>query len=190
MKRWIHLIFTVMMAAELLVIMATMGHGQSEAEAGGDLLVQQIKDTTKSVRLLNGKPLKVWASDGNLYEGNLTKVTDTSFALGKIEIPFSRTVKVATVRGGGGKQAGISTLIVGTVGTLIGFILGIIGGLTLNNAPTCNQAFGGFLLLLLGIAVGIAGIVILIIGIVAYAIGTSVGRSFKFPGKWRLRKAG
>lgn len=190
MKKWIHLIFSAMMAMELLLVAVTLGHGQSEPEAGGDLLVQQVQDSSKSVKIPNGKPLKVWATDGNLYEGNLTRVTDTSLALGNIEIPFSRTVKVATVRGEGGKNAGLVTLIVGIVGTLIGFILGVIGGLLAATAPSCNQALGGFLLLILGIAVGLAGIVILIIGIVAYAVGSSVGRSFSFPGKWRLRRAG
>lgn len=144
----------------------------------------------RTIKIENGKTLKAWATDGNIYEGKLTRVTDSSFLLNKVEIPFSKTKRIKTADGDGSKIAGVAGLVLGAVGTLIGFLLGLLGGYAISTAPSnangCGQAFAGVLVLVLGIAIGIVGIIFLIVGIVAFAIGKAVARKFDFPGKWKL----
>lgn len=191
MKRWIKLILSVMWIGSLLLAAVSLGHGQSEPEAGGDLVLQQVEKSDKTIKIENGKTLKAWATDGNIYEGKLTRVTDSSFLLNKVEIPFSKTTKIKTADGSGSKIAGVAGLIMGIVGTVIGFLLGLLGVYAMDTAPSnangCGQVFLGAMVLVLGIAVGILGIIFLIVGVIAFAIGKAVARSFSFPGKWKLK---
>lgn len=192
MKQWIRISLSVMWIGSLLLSAATFGHGQSEPEAGGDLILQQVEKSNRSVKIENGKTLKAWATDGNIYEGKLTSVTDSSFLLNKVEIPFSKTTRIKTADSSGSKIAGLAGLIMGIVGTVIGFLLGLLGVYAMDTAPSnangCGQVFVGAMVLVLGIAIGIVGIIFLIVGIVAFAIGTAVARTYNFPGKWKLKE--
>ncbi len=174
-----------------LAASANVGNSQSEGEGSQALYIQHQVDSERIVKIDSGRKLKVWTQDGQLHAGKLTKVSDSSFFLGPDEIRYSQADKVKLDKGEGGRIGGLTALLLGLFGTVIGLAFVLLGfyaanSATPNTANGCGQAMGGLLLVILGIMIGAVGIIFAIIGIVAYAIGTAVARNFKLDGKWRI----
>jgi hypothetical protein len=178
----------------LLLVFAPMGHGQSEAEAGG-LLMENRQEPEKSVVIGKGYELRVTTYENGLYytvyKGRLTAVTDSSLMLDGLELPFSKIQRVAITKGTtkgsvlGGK-IGITT---GLIGILVSFILGLLSVVFLAESGGCGQVFAALLLLLLAFLLGITAVVLVLIGLIFYAAGNQVGRAFRMDGrKWKIRK--
>lgn len=194
MKTLVRLTTALIFGLALILIPATLGHGQSEGEAAGGLIVVHAEDSSKSVTIKNGSVLKVWTTDGKKRKGRLKNASDSSFTVGTEAIPFSKTEKITLHKGEGSRIGGVVGIVLGAIGFFIGFVVGLIGELFIQNADTsadgCAEAFLGIFLLILGITIGTVGLAFLIIGLIAYAVGKAIGRSFRFDGKWRLRRKG
>ncbi len=174
-----------------LAASANVGNSQSEGEGSQALYMQHQSDSERVVKIDSGRKLKVWTQDGQLHAGKLTQVSDSSFFLGKEEISYSKTKKVKLDKGEGGRIGGLTGLLLGAFGIVIGLAFSLLGlyaanSATQNTSNGCAQAMGGFFLLILGILIGAVGIIFAIIGIIAYTIGTAVARNFKLDGKWRI----
>jgi hypothetical protein len=174
-----------------LAASANVGSSQSEGEGSQALYMQHQSDSERVVKIDSGRKLKVWTQDGQLHAGKLTQVSDSSFFLGPDEIQNSEAQKVKLDKGEGGRIGGLTGLLLGAFGLVIGLAFGLLGyyaavSATPNTSNGCGQAMGGLLLIILGIMIGAVGLVFAIIGIVAYAIGTAVARNFKLEGKWRI----
>jgi hypothetical protein len=188
MRRIATLIFVLVM----LLIPASLSHGQSEGEAV--LLMEHQEDLSKSIPIRDGTQLKVETMDGYKHKGILNGATDSSLVIGSMEIPFSRTSKITVDKEGkGGRIGGLVGVIIGTLCALMGLLFGLLGSLMINNdsggAEGCAEAFFGAFVLVLGIALGVVGLIFFLVGIIAYAAGKAAGRSFRFDkGKWKVKK--
>jgi hypothetical protein len=190
------LIFTWRVWAILVFIAlpVSISHGQSEAEAGDGLMMVHQTDSSKSVVINRGVQIKVWSSDGSSRKGELTSVQDSSLTIGLETVQFSKATKVKYVKGQGSRLGGVLGLVLGIFTGLMGLLFGLLGNMLIQNADGsaqgCGEAVMGVLLLVLGIAIGITGAIFIIVGIVAYAVGKAVGRSFDLRGKWKMRRWG
>jgi hypothetical protein len=185
-------IATILFVLVLILIPASVSHGQSEGEAV--ILMEHQEDLAKSVPIQNGTVLKIQTLDGYKHKGILNGATDSSLSIGSMELPFSRMEKITVDKEGkGGKIGGLLGVIMGSICALMGLVFGLLGGVLINNnsggVDGCAEAFLGAFILILGIALGGVGIIFFLIGIIAYAAGKAAGRSFRFDkGKWKVKK--
>jgi hypothetical protein len=190
MRKLLALLFVLI----CILVPASISHGQSEPEAGSGLMMENQEDASKSKLIKEGHKIKVWMYDGYTHKGDLTRVTDSSYVIGTLELPFSRTEKLKLVKGEGSKIAGIVGIIMGFVGVLVGFLMGLGGAAMIDSADSnldgCFVTFFGVMILVLGIALGGIGFVFLLVGLIGYAVGKAAGRSFRFDkGKWKITKS-
>jgi hypothetical protein len=190
MNRRIPSLWNLLLAAALTLFPVSLGLAQSEAESADKLAIQYSPDTTRMVVIDSGDGLRVWTTEGKLHQGKLRGVTDSSLFVWAAEIPFSETAKIALEEGGGDKSGGLVVLILGGSFFLLALIFGIIAGIAaadLNNGGF--QAGCAIIFLLFACALlGTTALILLIIGGALYLAGKAVGRSFQFPGKWRLKR--
>lgn len=180
------------MALVLALLPAVVGLGQSQPESADALLIEQQLDNTKSVTIPVGSRVRVRTTDHRISTGELTAVYDSSYSIGTKEIEMSETASIKFTKGEGSRIGGIAGVVVGIVCFFFGLGLSFLGKYAIDNAgggwDGCGEALGGVMLLILGIAVGVMGLIFFIVGIAAYSVGKAVGRGFRMGEKWRIRK--
>lgn len=191
MKRRIPSRWNLLLAAALILIPVSLGLGQSEAESADKLAIQHARDTTRMIVIDSGDGLRVWTTEGQLHQGKLRGVTDSSLFVWAAEIPFSKTAKISLDEDGKDGSGGLVLLILGGSFFLLAFVFGVLGGLAardLNNSGGLQQGCAVLFLLFACALLGITAIILLIIGGALYLAGNAVGRGIQFPGKWRLKR--